>query len=196
MRAVRAPSVEHESEPPSHHDSQKPTAWEIKKFDQALDELKEYREELEEVAKAREQELETVKEAFSELSENYRAIHKRNRDLEEELEEFRKKSKRADDERDERIGKLEAFAKVAAPYVVKEAGPELQKEGAIGAKVVTDESSKSTKRWSAIASFVGVVIATAISTGFAQCNAPKPDPGVTVPNTRPKPAGTGFAGTP
>lgn len=174
---------EHESDPPnSHHDSSRPAKWELDKA------LAVVRENL--------AENEALKESLAEISENLKKERKRRDDLEEELEEFRKKSKRDDEQRDADIAFTKKGLTELADKVAKIAAPQLEASGAVGAKAVTDQSSKSTKRWAAVASFVGVTIATAISTGFAQCNHTKPDPGVTVPNTQPRPAGSGPFGMP
>ncbi len=123
----------------------------------------------------------------------------------EELEWFREKYEREDEDRDARLERLEDWkkkeadpwisrvAKAAAPEVAEINKPQTEADGATAAATMINKVRK-TESLKQVAYFVGLVLlALAQLLGW---RIPDTKPNVEIPDIHPPPAGTGFAGRP
>lgn len=132
-----------------------------------------------------------VVEGFRATIEDLKSDLKRRDD---EVRWYREKYEREDKDRDTRLGKLEeAIAQRTAPRVHELNKPDTEATASAATATMLNLRRGSETKWKALLLFLTVVLAIMQLLGV---RLPDTKPNVSLPDTRPQPAGTGFAGAP
>lgn len=197
-RTIPPVQSEHESESPAssgdaHRDAQKPAEWEAKHFNNALDQVRAIKESLEEKATSLSETVHELRSNLTEAKTSEKEARERERALREELEMLRNSSRDEDDRLRNDLRLAQKDIRELADQVAKINKPTTEATARAETATVLNLQRGSETKWKALLLFLTVVLAIMQLLGV---RLPDTKPNVSLPDTRPQPAGTGFAGAP